>query len=341
MKKQIKNLLITGGAGYVGSTLIRDALADGYFVRCLDHLVYGGKAIIGFMNHPNFEFIHGDIRDKDCVKKCLIDIDCVIHLAAIVGDKPCQVAPEATYQINYYGTKLITELSKKAKVNKFIFASTCSNYGISDPNTFANEDSALNPVSLYAETKIDCERLLKNLSDEHFAAVSLRFGTAYGISFRTRFDLAVNSFAYEAWTNNEIVVFAADTWRPYVHVADMSLIIRKLINTKEKDIYGEIFNAGSTSQNYMKKEMVDMLVDKLPGLKTKYINTIDDRRDYKVSCEKLEKLIAFKPSRSVSDGFDELLTSFKSGIISDHDFESNNLDSITQFFKNNKNILSK
>ena len=105
MKKQNKNLLITGGAGYVGSTLIRDALADGYFVRCLDHLVYGGKAIIGFMNHPNFEFVHGDIRDKDCVKECLNNIDCVIHLAAIVGDKPCQVAPEATYQINYHGTR--------------------------------------------------------------------------------------------------------------------------------------------------------------------------------------------------------------------------------------------
>jgi len=341
MKNKTKKILITGGAGYVGSTLIRDALADGYHVRCLDHLVYGGKAIVGFMNHPNFEFIQGDIRDNNCLDKCLNDIDYVIHLAAIVGDKPCQVAPKSTYQINYYGTKLIAELSKKAKVKKFIFASTCSNYGISDPNIFADEDTTLNPVSLYAETKIDCERLLQELSDDKFAAVSLRFGTAYGVSFRTRFDLAVNSFAYEAWTNNEIVVFAADTWRPYIHVADMSLIIRNILLTEQKDVSGQIYNAGSTSQNYMKKEMVEMLVKKIPDLKTKYINTVDDRRDYRVSCNKLEKLIKFKPSKIVEDGFDELLRSFESGIIDEGDFEENNLDAITIFFKNNERILVK
>ena len=123
MAIETKTILVTGGAGYVGSTLIRDALADGYYVRCLDHLVYGGKAIVGFMNHPNFEFIQGDIRDKNCVNQCLNDIDYVIHLAAIVGDKPCQVAPKSTYQINYFGTELIAKLSKKAKVKKFIFSS--------------------------------------------------------------------------------------------------------------------------------------------------------------------------------------------------------------------------
>lgn len=334
-----KTILVSGGAGYVGSTLIRDLLADGYYVRCLDLLVYGGKSIVGFFNHPNFTFIHGDIRDKETVKKCLVGVDYVIHLAAIVGDNPCQAAPKSAFQINFLGTKILAELSKKAKVKKFVLASTCSNYGISDPNTFATEESKLNPVSLYAETKIDCERFLESISDDKFAAVSLRFGTAFGISFRTRFDLAVNSFAYEAWTLNEIVVFAADTWRPYVHVADMSFIIREVLKLGINKISGEIFNAGSTSQNYMKKEIVEILVKLMPQIKTKYINSIDDRRDYRVSCEKLETIANLKFTKTVEDGYKELISCFQNGIITKNDFDTNNLDAVTKFFgKNEKNL---
>jgi len=341
MDRNTKTILVTGGAGYVGSTFIRDALADGYRVRCLDILVYGGKSIVGFLNHPNFDFVYGDIRDKKTVEKCLVGVDFVVQLAAIVGDKPCQAAPRSAYQINYNGTKLVAELSKKAKVKKFVLASTCSNYGISDPNTFATEESKLNPVSLYAETKIDCERFLKTISNDKFAAVSLRFGTAFGVSFRTRFDLAVNSFAYEAWTFKEIVVFAANTWRPYIHVADMSLIIRKILRTEEGKVSGEIFNAGSTSNNYMKQGIVEILIKLMPQLKTKYITTIDDRRDYRVSCEKIESLIGFKPSRTVEDGFSELLSSFQTGIITNNDFDANNLEAITEFFGKNENDLAR
>ena len=221
-----------------------------------------------------------------------------------------------------------------------MFASTCSNYGISDPNNFATEESNLNPVSLYAETKIDCEKFLKSISDNTFATVSLRFGTAFGVSFRTRFDLAVNSFAFEAWTSNEIVVFAADTWRPYIHVADMSLIMRQILKAESKEISGEIYNAGSTAHNYMKKEIVEILVKQMPQLKTKYIYSIDDRRDYRVSFEKLESRIRFKPSRVVGDGFRELLSSFQSGIITENDFSSNNLEALTEFFGDSEKHLA-
>jgi len=341
MNNKNKTILVTGGAGYVGCTFIRDALADGYLVRCLDLLVYGGRSIVGFLNHPNFHFIQGDVREKEVVKKCLDKVDYVVHLAAIVGDNPCQAAPKSAYQINFNGTKTIAELSKKANVKKFVLASTCSNYGISNPNTFATEKSKLNPVSLYAETKIDCERFLKSISDDRFATVSLRFGTAYGASFRTRFDLTVNSFAYEAWTSNEIVVFAADTWRPYIHVADMSLIIRQILKAESKEISGEIFNAGSTSQNFMKKEIVDILVKQMPQLKTKYISSIDDRRDYRVSFEKLESRIGFSYSKTVESGFRELLSSFRTGIITERDFASNNLEALTEFFGAQEKHLTK
>ncbi len=332
----IKTILVTGGAGYVGSTFIRDALADGYRVRCLDVLVYGGKAIVGFLNHPNFEFVSGDIRDKETVNNCLERVDYVVHLASIVGDKLCQAAPKSAYQINYIGTKTLAELSKKAKVEKFVFASTCSNYGISDPKTFATEKNKLNPVSLYAELKIDCERYLKDLSSDKFAPVILRFGTAFGVSFRTRFDLAVNSFAYEAFSSNEIVVFAENTWRPYIHVADMSLIIRQILKEEGGRIGGEIFNAGSTPQNYIKRDVVEMLLKLMPKLKTKYVSTVDDRRDYRVSCEKLETLVNFRPSRTVEDGFRELLSSFRNGIITENDYEANTLEALTEFFGKNE-----
>ena len=141
-------LLITGGAGYVGSTLIRESLAAGFKVRCLDILVYGGKAIIGFINHPDFEIIRGDVRNKKDVENALEDVYAIVHLAAIVGDLPCQVAPKSTYQINFQGTQVLAEGAKKKGIERIVVASTCSNYGIIDSDKQATESNDLNPVSL-------------------------------------------------------------------------------------------------------------------------------------------------------------------------------------------------
>lgn len=337
--KPKQKIVITGGAGYVGSTLIRDLLADGYRVRCLDLLIYGGKSLKGFINHPNFEFIKGDIRNKTVLENCLKDIDCVIHLAAIVGDLPCRAAPTSAVEINFKGTKLVANAAKEFGVKRFIFASTCSNYGIVDSQKPITEDGKLNPVSLYAETKIDCERYLMSISDNGFAATCLRFGTSYGVSFRTRFDLLVNSFAYEAWSKGEVVAFAANTWRPYVHVADMSLIMRQILEAPIKKVRGEIFNAGSNSQNYIKKDVVEILKKVLPSLNTKYIDTVDDRRDYRVNFDKLENVIGFKATKSVEEGFKEFLYCFQQNILGDDDFESNNLEALEKFFGEKENEL--
>lgn len=334
-----KRILVTGGAGYVGSTLIRDTLADGYQVRCLDILLYGGKSISGFMNHPHFEFIKGDIRDKDILKKSLRDIDFVVHLAAIVGDLSCKAAPKSAVQINYHGTRLISEIAKEMGIKRFVFASTCSNYGIVNPQEIADESYGLNPVSLYAETKIDCERFLLSINDDNFSTTCLRFGTAYGVSFRTRFDLLINSFTFEALVKNEIIAFAANTWRPYIHVADMSLIIRKILESPIEKVRGEIFNAGSNSQNYVKRDVVEILTKILPALKTKYIDSVDDRRNYRVNFDKLEKNIGFHPSRSVEDGFRELLNCFNCGILTQTDYDTNNLENIEKFFGDKEHQL--
>ncbi len=340
MDSNSKTILVTGGAGYVGSTFVRNALFKGYRVRCLDLLIYGGATLVGFINHPNFEFVYGDVRDVTTVRRCLEDVDYVVHLAAIVGDKPCQVAPKSAYQINFKGTEILADLSKAAGKSRFVFASTCSNYGISDPNQLATEESSLNPVSLYAETKIDSESYLNSISDDQFIATSLRFGTAFGASFRTRFDLTVNSFAYEAWTSKEIVVFAADTWRPYVHVLDMCVLMQSVLECDLKAFKGGIYNAGFTSQNYTKRQIVEMLVGLMPELRTKFITSVDDRRDYRVSFKKCESLLKRQPSRTVEDGFRELLHAFQNGLITENEFDANKLDTITDLFGKYEDKLS-
>ena len=131
-------ILITGGAGYVGSTLVRDALAAGYGVRVLDLLVYGGGALVGFLNHPSFELVAGDVRDRKVVEAALDGVDAVVHLAAIVGDRPCQAAVKSSYQINFGGTQVVAEAAKKLGIERFVFASTCSNYGLTDVDTPAD-----------------------------------------------------------------------------------------------------------------------------------------------------------------------------------------------------------
>jgi len=334
-------MLVTGGAGYVGSTLMRDALIAGYRVRCLDLLIYGGKSIVGLLNNPNFELIKGDVRNKDDVEKALDGVDVIVHLAGIVGDLPCQAAPKSAYQINFHGTELLATMAKKKNIGTFIFGSTCSTYGIADTMVPADETRELNPVSLYAETKIDCEKLLLSLKSDSFHPVMLRYGTAYGISFRTRFDLLINSFVYEALSHNKIVVFAANMWRPYVHVSDAAAIILEVLKVPSGTVSGEIFNAGVTSQNFRKDEIVRMIQEFLPSIEVHFANEIDDKRNYRVDFTKLERRIGFKPAKTVSDGIRELIFCFRNNILTKDDYESNSLEYLKKFFSEHEKTLAR
>jgi nucleoside-diphosphate-sugar epimerase len=335
-----KLILIAGGAGYVGGELIKKSLEKGMHVICLDILLYGDSVVKNFSNIKNFKLIKGDIRNWNLIKEATKNVDYVVNLAAIVGDKPCEAAPISAYQINFKGNLMLAEASKLNNVSKYIFASTCSNYGISDPNKFATEDSFLNPVSLYAETKIDSENTLKSLSSNSFSTTSLRFGTAYGMSKRTRFDLTVNSFAYEALFNKKIVVFAKETWRPYVHVKDMTTLIFGVLNSKKKIISGQILNAGFTDQNFRKVDIALILKNLMPNLEVSFITSVDDRRDYRVSFNKIEKLLNIKNNFGVKEGFEEIILAFNNGHLTEKDFNSNSLNTITKFFQDKEKNLS-
>ena len=340
MNKEKPLILVTGGAGYVGSTFMRDALIRGYRIRCLDLLIYGGRSVVGLMNHPDFELVVGDVRKLEDVEAALEGVFAVVHLAGIVGDLPCQVAPNASYQINFSGTELLAEATKRKGIERFIFASTCSTYGVLDTSTPADESRPLNPVSLYAEAKIDCEKMLLSLKSDTFHPVMLRYGTAYGISFRTRFDLLVNSFAFEALNEDKIVVFAANMWRPYVHVRDMGVIMLNVLDAPLEAVSGEIFNAGATEHNHTKKEVVDIFTEVLQDLEVQYVMDVDDKRDYRVTCAKLENAVGFKATRDVRSGIEELVQCFQCGILTKNDYESNNLDTLKSFFAAREKTLS-
>jgi nucleoside-diphosphate-sugar epimerase len=321
-------VMVTGGAGYVGSTLCRELLAAGYRVRTIDMLMYGGKALTGLLNHPNLEFVRGDIRSPGDVEKTLSgDVSAVVHLAAIVGDAPCQQNVRDAVDINYTGTMLLAEKARARGVRRFVFASTCSNYGIAETTAPADEQRPLNPVSLYAETKIDSERGLRQLHDAQFASVILRFATAYGVSARTRFDLAVNSFTYEALARHLLLVYGRHTWRPYIHVVDMAGVIARCLAAPSSDVDGEIFNAGSNAQNYPKDAVVGMVTAAVPGTRVSYLDAVDDRRTYRVDFTKLERRIDFRPRYSVEDGIREIVHAFETGVLSAADYEANALPS--------------
>lgn len=334
-----RTVLVTGGGGYIGSTLCRELLALKYKVRVVDNLMYGGVGVKPFLNHPDYKFIKGDIRDITLMKTLLQDVRYVIHLAAIVGDMPCKRNPELSIEVNLISTKKIYHMAQEMGVKAFVFASTCSNYGIAGEDKPIAETGMLNPVSLYAETKVDCERfLLEKAVKSDMTTAMFRFGTAFGLSTRTRFDLLVNSFTYEALRDKKIMVFAPYTWRPYIHVLDISRVLIDALEADRSKVHCEVFNGGCSAMNYQKHEVVHMIKNMLKGhdIEVKLVREADDPRTYRVDFTKIEKVLAFKAVKSVEDGILEIADAIESGVVTFGDFDSNTLDRIADIAKNVK-----
>lgn len=312
-----ERILVTGGAGYIGSVLTRQLLEKGYTVRVLDSLMYGGEPIIDLFNNPNFEFVKGDVRNEDDVRKAMQNVNYVAHLASIVGDPACAQQPDLARTTNFDGSKLLYNIANEMGVKKFVFASTCSNYGkMDDPEQLVTEESKLAPVSLYAETKVATEQyLLSQPRTNTTQPTCLRFSTVYGLSLRPRFDLTVNEFAKELALGRELVIFGEQFWRPYCHVYDLARSVASVIEAPADVVSFEVFNVGDTTENYQKKMIVDEVQKVIPGAKVKYVSKNEDPRDYRVSFEKIQTKLGFNVMFKVSDGIKQIARVLEDGFI--------------------------
>lgn len=317
-----KHILITGGAGYIGSILTSELLRQNYKVTILDSLLFGGEGIMPFISHPNFHFVKADVTEsravRDSIKKDWDKPQAVIHLAGIVGFPACQaVGKPVSWKYNVEATKTVYGQSAELGVERFVFASTYSNYGFSENGKTVNEDSPLNPQSLYAETKIAGEEFLLSQKDSACAPLIFRFATLYGISPRTRFDLIVNQFVLEAFTKRQLIIYQRGYSRSFVHIRD---IVRGMIMGLEADkekIQGQVFNLGTDNGNYSKDDIVRFILKRMPETIVEYKDLTfgGDMRDISVSFEKIKQVLGFETTLDVDDGVREVLFALKSGLI--------------------------
>lgn len=317
-----RHILITGGAGYIGSILTSELLRLNYRVTILDSLLFGGESIVPFLSHPNFHFIKTDVTEpravREAVKHGWQKPDAVVHLAAIVGFPACQaVGKQVAWKYNVDATKLVYEQSADLGVDRFVFASTYSNYGLSEDGKPVTEETPLNPQSLYAETKIAGEEYLLSRRDEACSPLLFRFATLYGISPRTRFDLIVNQFVLEAFTKRSLIIYQRGYSRSFVHIRDVVRGVIMGLQAEKEKIRGQVFNLGTERGNYSKDDIVGLVLKRMPETTVEYKDLTfgGDMRDITVSFEKIQRVLGFDTTLDVDDGVREVLFALKSGLI--------------------------
>lgn len=319
-----RNVVVTGGAGYAGSAIVRRLHGEGYSVTCVDNLRWGGESTLGLLGQGGYELHKLDIRDHEAVDHLIAEDPpyAVIHLAAIVGDPACKLEPEVATATNWDASVNLLESALRNGVERFVFASTCSNYGkTGNPDTFLDEDSPLAPVSLYAELKVKFEqRLLKSGQDgSPLSPTALRFATVYGLSPRMRFDLTVNEFTKELALGRQLDIYGEQFWRPYCHVADFGQAVSLTLAAPEERVRGNVFNVGATSENYTKGMLAEKLRAAIPEGEIRFVQKEEDPRDYRVSFDKITNTLGFSPTRTVDDGIREVRMAVKDRIIRNPD----------------------
>lgn len=313
-----KKVLVTGGAGYIGSELVRILLEDNFQVIVFDNLSFGGESLLSFWGNPAFTFIKGDLRNDDDMKAALQGVDYVCHLAAIVGEPPCKKFPELALQVNWHASVRLYELCEEAGIERFIFASTCSNYGkMAIADSLLDETAELNPISLYSETKVNFEKYLLSHENSTITRTILRFSTVYGISPRPRFDLTVNEFTRDAALGQPLLIYGENFWRPYCHVSDLARSVKLALTSDADKVNGQAFNVGETSQNYTKKMLAAEIGKVVPALEVNYHPVVTDPRDYKVNSDKIKNVLGFRITKTVPDGIREIAFLFQKQVITD------------------------
>jgi nucleoside-diphosphate-sugar epimerase len=299
----MEKVLITGGAGYLGSTLAEYLLKKGYFVTVLDNLMYKQLSLLHLLKFDNFNFVLGDVRNKKLLQSLVEDNDVIIPLAAIVGMPACRDNPELATEVNYNQIVNIVEVLKKNQ--KLILPNTNSQYGSSD--SVITENSPFNPLSHYAKTKCDAEELLLKSKN----GITLRLATVFGVSPRMRMDLLVNDFVYKSVNDGYLVLFESQFKRNYIHVQDIAMTFEFMIKNYDK-CNGQAFNVGLSKANLSKLELANKIKEYIPALVVKEDNFKEDfdKRNYIVSNEKLESL-GWEPKYDLDYGIKQLISCYK------------------------------
>jgi nucleoside-diphosphate-sugar epimerase len=311
-------ILVTGGAGYVGAPLVEELMERGNEVRLLDRLLHGQRELAARLGQLGAEVREGDVRDEGARRAALDGVDAVVHLAAIVGDPACARDPELAQAVNVDATRALAGEARDAGVRHLIFASTCSNYGrMADPAVAIDETGELAPVSLYAEQKVVIEKMLLSGTTAPMAATCLRFATVYGVAPRMRFDLTVNEFTRDLWADRALEVFGEQFWRPYVHVRDAARAIALVLAAGPERTGGEVFNVGHSNENYRKLDLVEIITGQLGRGDVRFVERVEDPRDYKVAFEKVRDALGFEPEMRVPDGVRELVQALEEDAFGD------------------------
>jgi nucleoside-diphosphate-sugar epimerase len=310
-------VVVLGGAGFIGSVLVRQLLEDGHHVRVFDHVFYDQTALAAVANHPRFAMVVGDVRHLDQVVPALVGADAVVHLAELVGDPLCAHNPVMTLEINYLATAAIVLACQYLQLTRFVYISSCSVYGASaNPDTVLTEESPLSPVSLYAKLKIEAEQFILQHTRGPFAPCILRLGTVFGLSHRPRFDLVVNTLTAQAARTQTIAVFGGDQWRPHVHVSDVARAIRQALALPLATVRGQVFNI--VTENLTIDQVATLVAEEVPGTVVTRSESVVDRRNYRVSADKARRVLGFDPQVSVREGIREVAAALRSGVIADY-----------------------
>jgi len=298
------NILVTGGAGYLGSTLVPDLLNAGHKVTVVDNFMFKQATLNHCCYHPNFKVLKGDIRQKDTMAPLMKSADVVIPLAALVGAPLCTLDPIGASTINHDAIELMISMLSKDQI--VLMPTTNSAYGTGDKDNYCNEDSPLRPISQYAIEKVEVEKKLM----QHPNAISFRLATVFGMSPRMRIDLLVNDFTYRAVNDGFVVLFESHFKRNYVHVRDVSRVFQHALGNHEK-MKGEIYNVGLSDANVSKKELCDHIKNQLPNFIyiDEQIGKDPDQRNYIVSNAKIEKT-GFNTQFSLERGIAELIKGY-------------------------------
>lgn len=311
-------VLVTGGAGYVGSRVSAHLIEAGVEVVVLDALLYGGEGLVPLLDHPGFRLIVGDIRKEEVLREAIEGVEAVAHLAALVGEEACQVDPESTVSINEGGTRQVVRVAEEMGVKRFIFLSTCSNYGVSSPDALADEEAPLRPLSLYAETKVRGEQIALDAQNRKMLACVLRLGTICGLSGRMRFNLLLNEMARSAALGRKITLYSPHAWRPFLHIRDAARVIEHCLKMPEDAIRGQVFNV--VGGNFQKTHLAELTLKHFPETPLEIKEGGGDNRDprdYRVSAERIGRKIQFHPRHTIEEAFLEVAFAVRRGVFED------------------------